>query len=152
MDAPLPPLRILITDDCELVRHRLAQMLGELPDVDIVGEAGGVAETLAAVRALEPDVVTLDLSLPDGSGLEILRCTLGQPSPPLFVVLTGYSQPQYRDEALRLGAYAFLDKALEFAKAVDLIQSLAAAARQGRLPAWPAMSPSLPMRGRAAGP
>lgn len=144
MAAPLRPLRILITDDFEPVRQRLRQMLGELAGVAIVGEAGGVSETLAAVRALAPDVVILDLSLPDGNGLEVLRYTLEQTPPPLFIVLTSYSLPQYRDEALWLGAYAFLNKALEFDTAAALIQSLASDARQET----PAMSPSsLPWRG-----
>lgn len=124
-------LRVLIADDFEPIRRRLAAMLADVPGVEIVGQSGNVQETLAAIRTLQPDVVTLDLSLPDGSGLDVLRQTRGEDARPVFIVLTNFSFPEYKVEALKHDAHAFLDKSREFGKAVELISRLAeSAARQ----------------------
>lgn len=118
-------LRVLVVDDAEPIRRRLAQMLEEVPGVEVVGEAATVQDALGAIHTLRPDVVTLDLSLAGDSGLDVLRRTRGASCRPLFIVLTINTLAAYREEAGRHGAYAFLDKARECDKAVELIRSLA---------------------------
>jgi DNA-binding NarL/FixJ family response regulator len=118
-------LRVLIADDFEPVRRRLAEMLAEVPGVEIAGQSATVKGTLAAIQTLVPDVVTLDLSMPDGNGLEVLRRTRGQQARPVFIVLSNFSSAEYRNEAIRQDAHAFLDKSREFEKAIELIYSFA---------------------------
>lgn len=119
-------LRVLIVDDFEPVRRRLAQMLADEPDVTIAGQSASVREAMEAIRSLAPDVVTLDLGLPDGNGLEVLRRTRHDNPRPVFIVLTNHAVEAYRNEASKQEAHAFLDKTREFDKAVELIRCLAA--------------------------
>lgn len=127
-------LRVLIADDCELIRRRLAEMLADVPGVEIVGQSATVKGTLAAIQALSPDVVTLDLSMTDGNGLEVLQQTRGDDARPVFIVLTNYAFAEYKEEAAKHGTHAFLDKTREFEKAVELIYRLAEKrVRQGQV-------------------
>lgn len=123
------PLRILIADDFEPVRRRLAELLSGLPGVVIVGEASTVAATLAAIEALKPDVVTLDMSFPDGNGLNVLSHCAELRQRPHFIVLTNQIA-DYQQVAIQSGACAFLNKTLEFGTAATLILELALAAAQ----------------------
>lgn len=125
-------LRVLIADDFEPIRKRLVEMLAEVPGVEIVGQSASVQETLAAIRTLTPDVVTLDLSMPDGNGLEVLRGTRDEMFRPIFIVLTNFSSPEYQTEANQHGAHAVLNKSREFGKAIDLISQLATKAAPGK--------------------
>ncbi|MBI5685039.1 MAG: response regulator transcription factor [Verrucomicrobia bacterium] len=118
-------LRVLIADDFEPVRRRLAQLLADVPGVEIVGQSNSVRATLDAIHSLAPDVVTLDLNLLDGSGLEVLRRTRGEQPRPVFIVLTNFPFDAYHQEATRLEAHAFLDKSREIEKAIELIHGLA---------------------------
>lgn len=126
MNAKPRPLRVLIADDFEPVRRRLVQLLADEPDAEVVGEAASVVDTLLAIQALVPDVVILDLGMPDGNALEVLRRTRADHPRPQFIVLTSFANDEYRAEAARHQALAFLDKAREFAAAVELIRALAA--------------------------
>lgn len=132
MKTPHSALRILIADDVEPIRRRLAELLSEVPDVEIVGQSGSVQETMAAIRTLAPDVVTLDLSMPDGSGLDVLRQTRGEQPRPVFIVLTSFSVAEFRTEAFKQDAHAFFDKTREFGTAIELIGRLAERAAQQR--------------------
>lgn len=122
------PLRILIADDFEPVRRRLVELLSGLPGVIIVGESSSVATTRAAIDSLNPDVVTLDMSFPDGNGLTVLDHDDLCPHRPHFIVLTNQTGADYQRAAIRSGACAFLNKTLEFGTAVTLILELAEAA------------------------
>lgn len=125
MATELITLRVLIVDDFEPVRSRLARMLAEEAGVEVVGQTGTVADTLAAVKTLAPDVVILDLNLPDGNGLDVLRHTLDDPARPRFIVLSSYVHDEYRQAAERYRAHAFLDKAHDFDRVVESIHALA---------------------------
>lgn len=129
-DMAPSPLRILIADDFEPVRRRLVELLSGLPGVDIVGEASTVAATRFAIEALSPDVVTLDMSFPDGNGLAVLGHCATLRQRPHFIVLTNQIGADYQQAALRSGACAFLNKTLEFGTAAALILELAKAAAQ----------------------
>jgi serine/threonine protein kinase len=92
--APTPdaePLRVLIVDDESLARRRVADLLMEQEGVRIVGTASSGAEAVAAIRALTPDVVFLDVQMPGGTGLEVVR-EIGPGAMPVTVFVTAYDQ------------------------------------------------------------
>ncbi len=119
-------MRILIIDDAEAIRTRLVALLNEIPGVQIVGQAATVAQAVCALRQLKPDAVTLDLRLPDGNGLDVLRLIHREQLPTAVIVLTNYPHPQYEKRASAAGAYAFLNKARDFSRLPDLLQALIA--------------------------
>ena len=84
-------VRVLIVDDEPLARRRVAELLGEEGGVEIVGVATSGAEAVAAIRAHAPDVVFLDVQMPDGTGLDVVR-EVGPEAMPATVFVTAYDQ------------------------------------------------------------
>jgi two-component system response regulator DesR len=119
-------LNVLIADDSSVVRERLAALLEDLPGVRIVSATASVRATLASVRRRRPDLVILDLNMPDGSTLDALRQIGAEQVQSAVVVLTTDPSPEYRQRALELGAKAFFDKSHEFMKVRELVRELAA--------------------------
>ena len=115
-------MRILIADDSAEICKRLAEMLSDIPGVEIVGFAADGASTLDAVRRLRPDVVTLDLRMPGGSGFDVLRDLRGESPAPFVIMLTNFASPEYERRATELGAGAFLDKSRDFDRVVELVR------------------------------
>jgi DNA-binding NarL/FixJ family response regulator len=107
-------MRVLIVDDSALVRRRLAEMLGHVAHVTVAGEAGSVAEALEKIRLLHPDVVVLDLHLPDGDGVAVLESVKRAIPAPVVIMLSNYSDDFYRTWCEAAGADFFLDKAKQF--------------------------------------
>jgi len=103
-------IRVLVADDHAVVRHGLKQILSEEPDIQEVGEAGSVAEALRMGREAEWDVVILDITMPDGSGLDILRELKHQKPQLPVLVLSVHSEDQYALRVLRSGAAGYLTK------------------------------------------
>lgn len=102
--------RVLLVDDHELIRQGLRRAFERTDDLDVVGEAGSVAEALAQAEALDPHVVVLDVRLPDGSGLDAARSLRGQRPELGIVVLTMYAGDEQLFGALDAGASAFVPK------------------------------------------
>lgn len=125
--------RVLIVDDSTLIRERLVAQLQQLEGVEIVGQAETAEQAISALRELKPDAMTLDLRLPDGNGLNVLRLVQDEHLPTAVIVFTSYPHPQYEKRALAAGAYAFLNKARDIAKITDLLQGLISGG-QGTLP------------------
>ncbi len=117
-------MNILIVDDSEAIRTRLVKLLGEVAGVRVVGQAETVAQAIASLRQLKPQALILDLRLPDGNGLEVLRWVQEERIPTAVIVLTSYPHPQYEKRARACGAYAFLNKAKDFPRIVLLLQEL----------------------------
>jgi two-component system, LytTR family, response regulator len=94
-DAPVPPqqrvVRVLIADDEPPARRRVAELVAEQSAAEIVGMAASGAEAIAAIRALSPDVVFLDVQMPDGTGLDVVR-EIGPAKMPVTVFVTAYDQ------------------------------------------------------------
>lgn len=120
-------LSILIVDDNIDVRARLVELLRQVTGVGTIGEADSLAAARRALAIRIPDLLILDLQLPDGSGIDFLREFRGDGLPSLSIVLTHYSLSVYRRACLDLGASYFLDKATEFERVAELAASLARA-------------------------
>lgn len=117
-------VRVLLIDDSTEIRMRLVDMLRALPEVGDIVEAGSSEEAEDAFRGDAFDAVILDLRLPDGSGLHLLR-SFKQSAPDCPVaVLTNYPYPQYRRSCERAGADAFFDKSEQFERVLAWVQSL----------------------------
>ena len=124
---PSPPsLSLLIVDDHEVVRQGLAAMLGRRPAFHIVAEAGTVAEAVAAARKFKPDLVVMDVRLPDGSGIEACREIRAEMPDTRVVMLTSYPDEDAVLSAIIAGASGYL---LKQVRARDLVAALEAVGR-----------------------
>lgn len=119
-------IKLLLVDDHAVVRSGLRMLLENETDLDLVGEAGSGKEALALVPHLMPDVVIMDITLPDMSGIEVTQ-QLKQAHPDIAVVaLTIHEDQQYFFEMLRVGASAYVPKR---AAPDDLITAIRSAYR-----------------------
>jgi DNA-binding NarL/FixJ family response regulator len=103
-------VRVLIVDDQALVRAGFRMILEAEPEIEVVGEAGDGDEAVAEARRLEPDVVLMDVRMPELDGIEATRRLLADGTSTKVVMLTTFDLDQYVYEALRAGASGFLLK------------------------------------------
>lgn len=117
------PIRILLVDDSELVRRGIKTVLSAQsdPPMRVIGEAGSVASAVAECLRLKPDIVLLDIRLPDGSGFDACRQILQKLPETRIVVLTSYSNDNFVYEAVTAGAQGYLMKEIDPA---GLLQAL----------------------------
>jgi two-component system response regulator DevR len=120
------PLTLLLVDDHEVVRQGLAAVLGRRPEFDIVGEAGTVAEAVDAARRFRPDLIVMDVRLPDGSGIEACREIRAELPDTRVVMLTSYPDEDAVLSAIIAGASGYL---LKQVRARDLVAALEAVGR-----------------------
>jgi len=118
-------LKVYVVDDSELVRERLIDMVSEIEEVEVVGETGDLREAKASIGQLRPDAVVLDIRLPDGNGITLLRHMKRERPAATVIVLTNYPYPQYREECLDAGADYFLYKATEFDQVGEILSRIA---------------------------
>ncbi|EME99502.1 LuxR family two component transcriptional regulator [Streptomyces mobaraensis NBRC 13819 = DSM 40847] len=114
-----------MVDDEQLVRSGLRMILGTAPDIDVVADCGG-GDAVATVLARTPDVVLLDVRMPDVSGLTVLRALRAAPEPPAVAMLTTFDADEYLAAALRGGAAGFLLKDTDPDQLVRAVRTLAA--------------------------
>jgi len=120
-----PPIRVVVADDQELVRAGFCVILDTADGITVVGEAGTGAEAVAQADRLRPDVVLMDVRMPEMDGLAATRLiTAAQPAPKV-VMLTTFDLDDYVYAALRAGASGFL---LKDSPRADLIAAVRAAA------------------------
>jgi len=125
----MPGTRVVIVDDHQLVRIGLKQIIQSQPDFQWVGEAKSGREALALLRTTPCDVLLLDLSLPDMSGLDVLRQIKAHHDSIAALVLSAYPEMQYGLNVLRAGASGFISKTADDA---ELCRAIRAAQRGGR--------------------
>ncbi len=114
-------IRTLLVDDHRLVREALRDALGKVTDIEVVGEAGDARTALEQLGPLHPDVVVVDIGLPDLNGME-LAARLKDASPEVKIVaLSAYADKRFVTEMLRSGASAYVVKA---AAGTDLVRAI----------------------------
>jgi len=118
-------MRLFIADDSEILRSRLCELLSEIEDITIVGQAGDLASALKAIQNLKPDVVIMDIRFPGEDGLLALEAIKKGKNPPKVVMFTNYPYLQYRKKCLNGGADYFFYKAMEFENLIALLKELA---------------------------
>jgi len=103
-------IRLLLVDDHAIVREGLRMLLGEVPDLDLVGEAADGPQAITTAAALLPDVILLDLMLPSMNGIEVTRRILAQQPACRIIVLTSFADDQNVLAAMQAGAAGYLLK------------------------------------------
>ncbi|MER5637883.1 response regulator transcription factor [Kitasatospora sp. NPDC002227] len=103
-------IRLVLVDDQPLIRAGLAMVVADLPDIEVVGEAGNGAEAVRLVRELAPDVVVMDIRMPGMDGIEATQLIAAAPEAPHVIVLTTFDDDENVHNALRAGAAGFLVK------------------------------------------
>lgn len=124
-------IRVVLADDERMVRTALRVILDAEPDLEVIGEASTGAEAVPVVRELRPDVVLMDVRMPEIDGIratEQILATLDEP--PRIVVVTTFENDSYVYDALRAGAAGFL---LKRAAAEELVQAVRLVARSDSL-------------------
>lgn len=115
------PIRALIADDHALVRAGIRALVEKIDGVTVVAEAGQVSEALRLISELKPDLILLDITMPDGNGFDVLERVAKESSDTRVIVLTVHDAAEYALRALREGAAGFLPKS---AASVELEQAI----------------------------
>jgi DNA-binding NarL/FixJ family response regulator len=114
-------IRVLIADDEAMVRTGLRLVLDREPDIEVVDEAGDGRSTVERTAELEPDVVLMDVRMPQMDGIEATRRIVGSQTRSRVIVLTTFDEDEYVYDALAAGASGFL---LKYAPADDLVTAI----------------------------
>ena len=116
-------MRVLVVEDSDIVRRSLRELILRIEDVEVVAEAIDAVEAVEAARTFKPDVMTVDIQMPRGSGIDVLRTVKLESPSTVVIMLTNYPYPQFRRACASLGADYFFDKATEFEKIVDVVRT-----------------------------
>ena len=118
-------IRVMIVDDHEIVRRGVSEIIDRAAGMEVVAEAGGRAEAVRRAALMRPDVVLVDLQLPDGTGIELMH-ELRDLVPDAFpIVLTSFDDDDALAEALEAGARAYLLKTIHGAEISDVVRAVA---------------------------
>ena len=117
-------VHVLIVDDSAIVRLRVAEMVGSVEHVAVVGQARGVSDALTAMRELRLDLVILDIQMPDGDGLTVLEAAKRLNPAPAVLMLTNYVDDYHRLRCAAAGADFFLDKSKQFEEIPNVLRGL----------------------------
>src|SRR5205085_2622911 len=117
-------VKIFVADDSAMLREQIIELLTELTQIEIIGQAQDAMEAFHSIHELKPDVVTLDIQMNGGSGIDVLEKIKREDQAPVIIMLTNSTEPPYRKRCIEVGADFFLDKSTEFGKVKEIIQSL----------------------------
>jgi len=123
------PVRVFLVDDHEVVRRGVADLLGMEDDLEVVGTAGTAAEALSRVPAVRPDVVVLDVRLPDGDGITVCR-ELRSSTDAAVLMLTSFDDDQSLFDAILAGASGYV---LKQVRGTDLVAGIRTVAAGGSM-------------------
>jgi two-component system NarL family response regulator len=118
--------RVLLVEDHRMVREALSEVLKKIPDIDVVGEAGDAREALKRASALKPDVIVLDIRLPDVNGIELAARLRDAGSSAKIVALSAFADKRFVTAMVRAGASAYVTKSAAGTELVRAIRAVAA--------------------------
>lgn len=118
------PIRLLIVDDHPIVREGLASMLRREEDIDVVGRAASGSEAIALFDDTNPDLVLLDMTLPDLNGVEVITAVRRQAPSARFIVFSVHGREDEVYRALHAGARAYIQKDVELGELLSVIRTV----------------------------
>ena len=122
----MPPIRVYLLDDHEIVRRGLRELLEREDDIEVVGESGSALEAQRRIPALRPDVAVLDARLPDGSGIDVCREVRARDSAIRALILTSYDDDEALFASIMAGAAGYVLKEVRGSDLVDGVRRVAA--------------------------
>lgn len=118
-------MKVFIADDSSEIRKRIIAMLSDLVErIEMIGEAENVQDAINSIHEFEPDVVILDIRMPGGSGIDVLKKIKKKNEVPVIIILTNYSHSQYRKKCMEAGADFFFDKSRDFEEIVKVVSGI----------------------------
>jgi len=114
--------RVYIVDDSVNLRKRLYELLSDIDNVQVVGQAGNADEALNDIRVLKPDTVLLDIRLPGKSGIQLLGEIKALQQKIAVIIMTNYDYPQYYQQSIQAGADHFFNKTREFEDIIEVLK------------------------------
>lgn len=118
-------VRVMIIDDHEVVRRGIAEVIDRAEGLEVVAEAGSVAEAMRRADLVRPEVALVDLRLPDGTGIDVISRMRDEVPDVRCVVLTSFDDDDALAEALNAGAKAFLLKTVRGVEITDVVRAVA---------------------------
>lgn len=119
-------MKVFVVEDSAAVRERLIEMIGEVEDVEVVGEAMTYDTAVAGIMNSRPDVAILDIKLADdgGSGIDVLNKVRKALPAMRAIVLSNYATPQHLKASADAGAEYFLDKSVDFERITEILKRM----------------------------
>jgi DNA-binding NarL/FixJ family response regulator len=132
-DAAGPDMKVFVVEDSPAVRERLLELVGEVEDTEIVGEASTFDQAVAGITRTRPDVAILDIKLADdrGTGIDVLNQV--RPVLPAMktIVMSNFATPQHMKASADAGAEYFLDKSSDFERIPEILERIRGAGGTG---------------------
>lgn len=119
-------MRVFVVDDQEIVRRGVIDLCAAEPDIEIVGEAGTAARARVRIAATRPDVVLLDMRLPDGNGIDVCRDVRSDNPDIRCIILTAYDDDEAINAAVLAGASGYVLKEVKGNRLIENIRTVAA--------------------------
>jgi len=118
-------MKVFIADDSSEIRKRIRAMLSDLTErIEMIGEAENVQDAINSIHEFDPDVVILDIRMPGGSGIDVLKNIRKIDEVPVIIILTNYPHSQYRKKCMEAGADFFFDKSRDFEEIVKVVSGI----------------------------
>jgi len=117
-------MKVFVVEDSSAVRERLVEMIREIGDIEVVGEADTYKTAVSGILNTRPDVAVIDISLGEGSGIEVLADVRKKFPALRGIMLTNYSSPQHMKASADAGAQYFLDKSVDFERIPGILEQM----------------------------
>jgi DNA-binding NarL/FixJ family response regulator len=117
-------MNVFVADDSHRLRQQIINLLSEIDGIKIIGQADSASDAINQICELNPDVVTLDIQMLNGSGIEVLQSIKQSDQAPVVMMLTNRTSQPYRKKCLEAGADYFVDKSTEFSQVKEIMKML----------------------------
>lgn len=119
-------MKVFVVEDSAAVRERLVEMIREVADIEVVGEADSYSSAIAGIKGTLPDVAILDIKLADnsGSGIDVLNAVRKDLPALRAIVMSNYATPQHMKASADAGAEYFLDKTSDFERIREILGTM----------------------------